>query len=78
MLFWPILGHFWCPVVTSVSFSSNLSNFEKNPEKHKKSKKTIIKKIKFPKKIKIKIKINSTTTKKIVIKSKNPKKSLFF
>ena len=28
MLFWPILGHFWCPVVTLVTFSSNLSNFE--------------------------------------------------
>ena len=28
MLFWPILGHFWCPVVTLVNLSSNLSNFE--------------------------------------------------
>ena len=32
MLFWPILGHFWCPVVTFVTFSRNLSNFEKNPK----------------------------------------------
>ena len=31
MLFWPILGHFWCPVVTLVICSSNHSNFEKNP-----------------------------------------------
>ena len=26
MLFWPILGHFWCPIVTLVTFSSNLSD----------------------------------------------------
>ena len=32
MLFWPILGYFWCPVVTLVYFSSNLSNFKKNPK----------------------------------------------
>ena len=25
MLFWPNLGHFWCPVVTLVTFSCNLS-----------------------------------------------------
>ena len=30
MPFWPIFGNFWCPVVTLVTFSSNLSNFEKN------------------------------------------------
>ena len=29
MLFLPILGHFWCSVVTLVTFSSNLINFEK-------------------------------------------------
>ena len=29
MLFWLILGHFWCSVVTLVTFSSNLNNFEK-------------------------------------------------
>ena len=30
MRFWPILGHFLRSVVTLVSFSSNISNFEKN------------------------------------------------
>ena len=35
MLFWPILGHFWCPVVPFVTFSSNLSNLEKIPQKPK-------------------------------------------
>ena len=38
MLFVLILGHFWCSVVTSVSFSSSLSNFENNPKNLKKSK----------------------------------------
>ena len=33
MLFLLILSNFWCSVVTSVTFSSNLSNFEKNPRK---------------------------------------------
>ena len=32
MLFWLIFGNFWCPVVALVTFSSNLSNFEKNPK----------------------------------------------
>ena len=27
MLFWPILGHFWCPVVTLITFSSNLMQY---------------------------------------------------
>ena len=27
MLFWPIQGHFWCPVVTLVTSSRNLSFF---------------------------------------------------
>ena len=27
MLVWPILDHFWCPVVTLVTFISTLSNF---------------------------------------------------
>ena len=36
MLFWPTLGNFWCPVVTLETFSSNLSNFEKNSENSKK------------------------------------------
>ena len=38
MRFWPILGHFWCPVVTLVTFSSNSSNFERNPKNQKISK----------------------------------------
>ena len=32
MLFLPVLGHFWCPVVTLVN------NFEKNPKTTKKIK----------------------------------------
>ena len=32
MLFLLILGHFWYSVVTSVTFSSNFSKFEKNPK----------------------------------------------
>ena len=36
-LFLPF-GPFWCSVVTSVTFSSNLSNFKKNPKKSKKFK----------------------------------------
>ena len=32
----PILGNFWCLVVTSVTFSSNLSNFENNQKKSQK------------------------------------------
>ena len=39
MLFWLILGNFWCPVVTLVTFISNHSNFERNSKKTKKSKK---------------------------------------
>ena len=39
MLFWLTLGHFWCSVVTSATFSSNLSNFffliKKNTKKKK-------------------------------------------
>ena len=31
MLFWPILGQFWCPVVTLLIFSSNTSNLENYP-----------------------------------------------
>ena len=33
MLFWPNFGNFWCPVVTLLTLSSNLRNFEKNPPK---------------------------------------------
>ena len=36
LLFWPIFGNFWCIVVTLVTFSSNLSNFGRNPKKPKK------------------------------------------
>ena len=32
-LFLLILGHFWCSVVTSVTFSGNLSNFKNNFKK---------------------------------------------
>ena len=35
MLFWPILGH-WCPVVTVVTFSNNLSNLIKRIQKFQK------------------------------------------
>ena len=35
-LFVLILGHFWCSVVTSVTLSSNISNFEKKQKKSKK------------------------------------------
>ena len=31
MLFWPIFGDFWCPVVTMVTFTSNLIIFQKSP-----------------------------------------------
>ena len=33
ILYWPILGHFWCPVVTLVIISSNLSNFKRIQKK---------------------------------------------
>ena len=39
MLFWPFSVNFWCPVVTLVTFSSGLSNFERNCKKTNKSKK---------------------------------------
>ena len=41
MLFLLILGHFWCSVVTSVTFISNLRNFGINPKIQKKSDKLI-------------------------------------
>ena len=41
-LFVPILGNFWCAVVTSVTFSSNLKNIGDESEKnHKKSTKNL-------------------------------------
>ena len=47
------LGHFWCPVVTLVTFSSNISNFEKNKKKNpKKPIKIKIKKNPYKKSIK--------------------------
>ena len=33
--------NFWCPVVTLVTFSSNISNFERNPKKTKNIQKEI-------------------------------------
>ena len=38
-LFVIILGNFWCSVVTSVIFSSNISNFKNKTENLKKSQK---------------------------------------
>ena len=52
MLFWPIFGNLWCPVVTVVTFSSNLSNFERNtkkPQKNPKKSKESLKKKKIQK-----------------------------
>ena len=46
MLFLPIFGNFLCPVVTLVTFSSNISNFQRNPPPPKKNKIQKIKKIK--------------------------------
>ena len=42
MLLWHILGHFWCPVVNLVTFSINLSNFERNLKKPKMGQNSII------------------------------------
>ena len=54
MLFWTIFGNFWCPVVTLVTFSTNLSNFKRNPQKNPKKVQKFQKflKIQNPKKIK--------------------------
>ena len=78
MLFWPIFGNFWCPVVTLVAFSSNLRNFEMNLKKNKKIPQKIwkiskkkFKKSKNPKK--------SKKVQKIQIKSKkNPTNQIKF
>ena len=51
MLLWPILAHFWCPVVTLVTFNINSEIIQKIPLPPKKTKK--IKK-KPPQKNKIK------------------------
>ena len=41
--YYAVLAHFWqiflCQVVALVTFSSNLSNFERNPKEPRKSKK---------------------------------------
>ena len=44
MLFLLILGYVWCSVVTSVAFSSNLINFEKNPKENTNKSKNILRK----------------------------------
>ena len=72
MLIWLTLDHFWCSVVTSVAFSSNLRNFEilvKNPKMPKQSK--ISKNLKNSKK---KIKKPEKSQKKSNKNQKNPKK----
>ena len=33
MLFWPILGYFWCSVATLVTSSSKISTFKNIPKK---------------------------------------------
>ena len=48
LLFWPILGNFWCQVVTLVTFCSNLTSFKQKKRSkiiQKSSKITISKKI---------------------------------
>ena len=65
------LGHFWCSVLTSISFSSNLDNFEERRNNERKqfffymSQKVLkkFKKIKFLKSLK---------------KLNNPEKNIFF
>ena len=58
MLFWLTLGHFWCSVVTSVTFSSNLSHLkqikkskkiQKNPKNIPRTQKNQLKPKKFGK-----------------------------
>ena len=39
-MFWLILGHFWCSVITLVTLSSDINNFVK-PKKIKDQKKQI-------------------------------------
>ena len=74
MLFWPILGHLWCPVVTVVTFSSNLRNFKKNPKDQKKSQKySNLKKPNKSKKVKKYIQ-----NKFMKIHKKKPQNPIFF
>ena len=51
MRFWHALGQLWCSVVTSVSFSGNLQNCEKNAKNPQKNLQKKIQKSKKPKKI---------------------------
>ena len=79
MLFWPIFGNFWCPVVNLVTFSSNISNFEsqktkKNTKKIQKNLK-ISKNPKIGKSIKNPKKIQKKISSKMVKKPENPEKS---
>ena len=69
MLFWPIFGNFWCPVVTMVTFSSNLINFERNQKKTKNSRNNPTKKSKKFKNPKVQKSPKSSKKSK-----KNPKK----
>ena len=86
MLFWPFFGDFWCPVVTLLTLSSNLSNFERNHKKPKKTeiqnKKKINKKKMNTKKIEYlkislkkipKLRINPKNQKNVKDDPKNPK-----
>ena len=59
-----ILDHFWCSLVTSLTFSSNLSNFEKNSKHPKKLNffQTILFKKKKGQKIKIKLREEKNET----------------
>ena len=77
ILFVPILSQFWCSVVTSVKFISNLNNFEKNKKKCKISKNSKKSKIslKIQKKKPIKTK-KCQKMSKIVKNSENLKKSI--
>ena len=49
LLFWPTLGHSWCPVVTVVTFSNN-SKFKKNTKSNKSKFKKNTKSLNKPKK----------------------------
>ena len=69
MLFWPFFGNFWCPVVTLVTFSSYISNFERNPKKTKKIQKIQINSKNFKKSK------NAKKSKKLKKKSEKKKKN---
>ena len=68
-----VLGPFWCSVVTSVTFSSDLSNFEKNQKNPTKKNPTTPK---ISKNLKLNPKKSEKKKKKIINKIiKNPKTS---